>query len=356
MTLKRCRRCIFPETVPGISFDEKGVCCFCRDYRRIEYQGEDKLLEKIRASTRKFSRYQCVVPLSGGRDSTFVLYLAKARYNLKTLADNYDNEFRNEPALLNMKNAANALGVDFVSIKSRTNLARKIVRYHLKSAQAKGPERIFGFCVACEYGYKAVSYRTAIANDVPLILWGSSRIEKTTHLTQNRLSQGYFRELLRRFDITEANNLRSLFYQYRQRLEFPVGGNFVRRLLLKPPHVHDRALREIRLYDYVPWDRQRIEDTIMSELGWRKPDHSLTSWRIDCKLKGLVDLSFMNIFGCSKYCFGVHNMINEGQVSREEALEVEERMAAQARAGLARVFAEDVGLSEKEINRLALFG
>ena len=97
-----------PETVPGITFDKDGICSFCLSYQKEEYLGEEEL-ERIIASIKKEdNEYDCIVPLSGGRDSSYVLYMAKAIYDLRVLAVSYDNEFRTDQALVNMKTRVNS--------------------------------------------------------------------------------------------------------------------------------------------------------------------------------------------------------------------------------------------------------
>ncbi len=113
--MKRCSKCICPETYPGIQFYD-GICNFCLNYERQKPLGE-KELRKILASS-KGKKYDCIVPLSGGRDSTFVLYMAK-NYGLNVLAVNYDNEFYSKQVQINMKNACKILGVDFISFRSK---------------------------------------------------------------------------------------------------------------------------------------------------------------------------------------------------------------------------------------------
>ena len=93
--MKRCTQCIMPETVPGITFDNDGICSFCQSYQKETYLGQKKLDQIVATAKSRNNKYDCIVPLSGGRDSTYVLYVARAIYDLKVLAVNYDNEFRN---------------------------------------------------------------------------------------------------------------------------------------------------------------------------------------------------------------------------------------------------------------------
>ena len=114
-----CSRCVSDTTIPGIKFDEQGVCQFCYihdEMDRAAPQGErgqqmlDELISKIKASG-KGKRYDVVVGLSGGRDSTYMLYSA-VKWGLRPLAVHFDNGWNSEIAVRNIKNATNKLDVD----------------------------------------------------------------------------------------------------------------------------------------------------------------------------------------------------------------------------------------------------
>ena len=92
MEKQTCKRCIQDTTVPGLIFDSSGVCNFCHfhDQMETEYpndqRGEKKLnslMEKLKKSSQK---YHCVLGISGGRDSTFLLWLLVKKWKLKPLA------------------------------------------------------------------------------------------------------------------------------------------------------------------------------------------------------------------------------------------------------------------------------
>jgi tRNA(Ile)-lysidine synthase TilS/MesJ len=119
--MKRCSRCLLPETYPNIRYNGDGVCNYCLSYTPIEYKGEPKLEELLdtylNRTRNKGEKYDCVVAVSGGRDSTFMLYELVEAYDMKVLAYNYDNGFVSEQAKLNLKRMTDALGVDLVTIK-----------------------------------------------------------------------------------------------------------------------------------------------------------------------------------------------------------------------------------------------
>lgn len=69
----RCSNCLLPETNPNISFDSEGICNYCHNHKKIEYLGEEKLKELLANYRGKGKPYDCVIGLSGGRDSSFTL-------------------------------------------------------------------------------------------------------------------------------------------------------------------------------------------------------------------------------------------------------------------------------------------
>lgn len=114
-----CSRCVYDETVPGIVFDGAGVCNYCRLHNRLarEYpsgpEGERRLrriVDEIREAG-KGKRYDCVVGISGGCDSSFLLYKMK-EFGLRPLADHFDNTWNSTIATENMQNLLKELGLN----------------------------------------------------------------------------------------------------------------------------------------------------------------------------------------------------------------------------------------------------
>ncbi len=115
--MKRCTTCILPESYPNITFDDRGECNYCKNYTRISYLGSDKLKADLMAARSKKGKYDCIVPISGGKDSTYVLYQITRIYGLRALAFNYDNGVTHPQAQENVRTIAEKLGVDLVTKK-----------------------------------------------------------------------------------------------------------------------------------------------------------------------------------------------------------------------------------------------
>jgi tRNA(Ile)-lysidine synthase TilS/MesJ len=342
-----------PETVPGISFNHDGICSFCQNYQKEMYLGKyelDRLIDLVKS---KKNKYDCIVPLSGGRDSSFILYLARVRYNLKVLAVSYDNEFRNDQALTNMNRACNILNSDFISVRSKMSIAHKIVKNNIRSSVMFGE---FGTCYACEYGYRSVVYRAAEEYEVPLILWGESQQEKTRDMEETaraKAFKGLNPKIPKLSRLLNACFYKAEYFKLLQRLEFRVPGNSI--LSRKYPVLKNGNITEVRVFDYLPWDRNEIKEVIMGKLNWQKPPDHISTWRTDCTLHTLVNYSFYRLFGCSKDCFGYCKMINSGQMDRHEALKQEEEMAMSFDENIKELLEHKIGLSKKEASEIMSF-
>ena len=115
-----CTRCIYDERVNAITFDEKGECNYCKQIDQLEKQygtgtsEGDKALELIVKDVKKAGKgkkYDCVVGVSGGTDSSYMLYLA-LKWGLRPLAVHYDNTWNSAIATENIRKVTSKLKVD----------------------------------------------------------------------------------------------------------------------------------------------------------------------------------------------------------------------------------------------------
>lgn len=119
-SLTLCTRCIYSSDVAGISFDENGLCNYClqidglmKTYGTGTEEGEKKLrdiVEKVKRDS-KGKKYDCIIGVSGGTDSSYMLYLAK-EWGLRPLAVHYDNTWNTAISTENIRKVTTALNVD----------------------------------------------------------------------------------------------------------------------------------------------------------------------------------------------------------------------------------------------------
>ena len=83
-----CSKCVLPSTTPGIHFDENGVCNYCSSYEPMKVKGEEELIEILNGYRAQKNRYDCIICISGGRDSTYTLWKLVHDYGMNVLAVN----------------------------------------------------------------------------------------------------------------------------------------------------------------------------------------------------------------------------------------------------------------------------
>ena len=117
--IKSCQKCLYDETTPNILFDEAGICNYCRSHDELNRQyptGEEgkkrlyRIFDQIKKEG-KNKKYDCIVGVSGGCDSSYLVYMAKD-YGLRPLAVHFDNTWNSTTATENIYNVLNKLNVD----------------------------------------------------------------------------------------------------------------------------------------------------------------------------------------------------------------------------------------------------
>ncbi len=323
----RCTRCLLPSTYPDTTFDGQGVCNHCLEYVKPRLLGEDRLLDLIRSGNG--SDYDCVLGISGGKDSCYVAYLAKRKYGLRALAVCYDFTFMVDLARQNIRAVCDSLGLGLLIVRSRNNLERDLMRNHLTSLAATGTT--WGQCMFCHYGIEAVLYQTARRRGIPFVLSGVTSSEVWWDPgTRMSILAGRLKSLpLQDKALFALYQSRAYFNLVDQRRQFPIPGNSAFDVYRKATPPEDGP-RTVKVFDYVQWDQEIIERTLQEETGWRKPDRSLT-WRYDCVLEPLLDYTYKREFGISSAGLYLCGLIRSGEMSREEALSKIEEIEDQAR-------------------------
>jgi 3'-phosphoadenosine 5'-phosphosulfate sulfotransferase (PAPS reductase)/FAD synthetase len=131
--IRRCTRCVIPTSLPSVKTDREGVCQFCRridgvlnwsKVRAAKTQAEfEHIVKKVKARAKP---YDCLIPLSGGKDSTYVLYLCGRIYDLKRLCVTFDNGYLSEHAKNNFENAINATRADHIFYNANPNVLHEL--------------------------------------------------------------------------------------------------------------------------------------------------------------------------------------------------------------------------------------
>ena len=174
--MKYCSKCVLPETHETIIFDENGVCNVCLNNETKNKISWDKKLVEFKdliEQYRNHSEYDCIVPFSGGKDSTFTLYKLVMDFKLKPLVVSFDHGFMRTNLLENNIKTFKKLGVDHISFRPNWKLVQILMK---ESLIRKGD-----FCWHCHTGIFAYPMRVAVEKKISLVIWGEPSSEYTAY-------------------------------------------------------------------------------------------------------------------------------------------------------------------------------
>lgn len=201
VSVKICTRCIYDERVPGINFDSQGVCNYCHQTDKLveefgtgQPRGEKVLagiIEDIKKAG-KGKKYDCIIGVSGGTDSSYMLYLAK-EWGLRPLAVHYDNTWNSAIATQNIYKVLSALDIDLythvVDNKESDDIFRSFFMAGVAEIEA-----------ATDLALAETMYRAAFKYGVRYVLEGHSfTTEGITPVGRNYFDGKYIKEIHRKF-------------------------------------------------------------------------------------------------------------------------------------------------------------
>jgi len=323
---RTCSRCLLTEHTPGISFNEAGVCSYCRTYEsKLNVLGEDKLIELLNAQKEKSKgrKYDCMVGVSGGRDSTFTLYKFVRDYGMRVLGIHYDNPFQSEQAVRNMQRASEILKVDILRWSHKEEATLRGTKKALRLWSRRPSAALIPLvCLSCKAAFP-IQLKHARENNVSLYVIGSNPLETASFKseefggarTYHKLSN--IPRIIRKSLGEVARNPGYLGLSWKLVLLTYLGASH------SSPYVRARYgdIQVIRLFDYIKWNEKEVESLIARELDWKKSPEVESSWRFDCRLDYVKRKMYASTVGVTELRDLFSKMIREGMMTREEALE-----------------------------------
>ena len=321
--MKLCTKCVMPDTTPAIKFDKNGICNYCQSYKSPKILGETKLKEILESYKAKNKKYDCMIGLSGGRDSMFTLWKLVHDYNMKVIGINYDSPFASKQAKENIDKAVEILKIDLVKWEYPNNQHFNTTAKALKIwAKHPSSSTIPIVCTHCKswwpkYFYYARKY------DVPLFVIGSNPFETASFKKKGFGGARTYHKL---------NNIPKLFKNTIK--EFSHNPEFLTKfspimyikMFMGASHSNPfmryiyKDINVVRLFDYIPWNEKEVETTIQENLDWKKSPEVEATWRFDCRLDYVRRLMYYKTIGVTELRDLYSKLIREGQISRDEAL------------------------------------
>jgi N-acetyl sugar amidotransferase len=341
--LKRCTSCVLPETHETIIFDNQGQCNICTQHTiketKINWNERKTELDKLVETYRGKYDYDCIIPFSGGKDSTWTLYYLIKEYDLKPLVVCFDHGFLRPNLQKNTIRTAKQLGVDIHTFTPNWKVVRKLM---LQSLLEKGD-----FCWHCHTGIFSYPMWVAIKFEVPLVIWGEPSAEYTAYYSHDQ-SEEVDEKRFNRF-VNLGISAEDMFVR--------LGGDLDIRDLnpyTYPPleKLRQISCRSVCLGSYIPWDVKKQVEVIQRELGWQG-DHvenvpsEYNYEKIECYMQGVRDYIKYLKRGYTRPSHLASIDIRNSRLDRDQGMQLIAEHEGKRPPSL-DLFLQFIGLSEEE--------
>lgn len=353
--MEYCRRCVYPENAqPNIIFDKDGVCSGCRSFERrenIDWKERKDALEDILQEYREIARendspYDCIIPVSGGKDSHYQVYYLTEVHNMNPLLATYNSSYNTKIGLRNLRNLVDKSGCDIVRYNTSKQTAKKLSKYQLYKTGD----------ITWHYhaGIHTFPIQTAVMYDIPLMIWGQS---------------GY-REKFGKFnadDLVEFTKKQRTEHDMRgvtpeDILNDPESDNYdIEKSDLAPfeypsnSEIEDVGLRGIYLDNYIEWNHIEQTKKVIEEWDFgtlpQEQHHSNRTFlcysTIEDAATGTHDYLKYLKYGYGRATDHASREIRHGRMTRGEAIDLVEKYDHQRPPDL-DYFLEFLEMSEQE--------
>jgi len=350
--MRHCVRCGLPETYETIEFNVDGVCNICiqQEYKqnKIDWAARKEMFETLIEEYRGKYDYDCIVPFSGGKDSTFTLYHLVKEYNLKPLVVQFNHGFMRPTLLANNERTFKQLGVDVISFTPNWKVVKRLMQ---EALIRKGD-----FCWHCHTGIFSYPMHIALKFNVPFVLWGEPSSEYTAYYD-------YKDNAVEEVDETRFNRFVNLGITAEDmRGMIDKDFDLDQRDLIPYTYPALRDLKRLRyrsvcLGSFIPWDVKTQAKLIMKELGWQgdevegMPPGLYTYEKIECAMQGVRDyLKFLKR-GYSRVTQMTALDIRNGRLTKDEADLLIKKWEGKKPPSL-EIFLEYMEMTEDEFNEI----
>jgi N-acetyl sugar amidotransferase len=309
--LQYCTRCCIPETQEGVRFDELGICSACQSSEqkmRINWIEREQQLSTILDNARKNAgnNYDCIIPISGGKDSTYQLHVLTKVYGMKPLAVTFSHNWWTETGWYNLQNALETFNVDHMIFTPNRRLINVIARRSI--------ERIGDVSWHDHAGVGSYPLQIAVKYNIPLLMWGESIAESSGRATHEVPMQVFDRD----YFIKVSAKLSA---------DQMVDGELTERDLYpftvpSEEEIQKVGVRGIHLGDYIFWDEERQTEFVRDTYGWQEHDveNAMKRYKsVEDIMSGMHDFSCYLKRGYGRVTYQASMDVRNGLLSRDEA-------------------------------------
>ena len=332
-----------PETSEGLIFDELGICRGCQSSEQkmhINWAERQKELEKILKKYKgKNNSYDCIVPISGGKDSAFQLHVLTKIYKVKPLALTFNHNWYSEVGKYNLWNILEKTNVDHIMFTPSRGLINKLAK--------KSLYKIGDSCWHCHSGVPAFTLQIAVKFNIPLIVWGESAAEfgsKASYKDKIKFDENYYLKVSSKVNPEEMID-HEIGISERDLCPFKIPSK---------EELNKLGMVGIYLGDYLFWDGERQVEFIKKAYDWKEDNVEGTYKKyksVECIMPGVHDYSKYIKRGFGRTTDHVSVDVRTGLISREEGFELIKKLDPK-RPDILDYYLEITGLTEDEFEKI----
>lgn len=314
--LRRCSRCVLPETMPYIRFDEDGVCSYCRGYVPHRAKGEDALLELLARYRSRDGSPDCILAFSGGRDSCYALHRLRADYGMTPVAMTYDWGMVTDLARRNQARLCGRLGVEHIIVSADIAWKRSNIGKNIR-AWLKRPR--LGMVPLFMAGDKFFFYYM-------------NKVRKQVGVELAMFCVNPFEDAVFKHGFAGIRDAEYYDFSLSQKLQ--IAGYYGREYLLNPAYVNSSLLDTAAAYlhsyfgphnwdmffDYLAFDEDEVAETLVSEYDWELDPYTRTTWRIGDGSAPFYNYIYHTVAGLTEHDTFRSAQVREGLLDRNQAL------------------------------------
>jgi predicted glutamine amidotransferase len=323
--LKRCTRCVLPSTMPFIEFDAAGVCSYCRNYKGMPMHGPEALAKLVEPHRRTDGRPDCVVAVSGGRDSMYGLHYIKAVLGMNPVAFTYDWGMVTDLARRNVSRICGQLGIEHILVSADIDKKRSYIRKNVEAWLKRptlgtiplfmaGDKAYFHYldqvrkqagvelAFLCENPLERTDFKSGFAG-VPPVVRDDTWVAMIPLSSKVKLATYYMRQFLRNpayLNSSMVDSAFAFFYYYFKR------------------EYHN-------LYSYVRWEENEVARTLIDTYNFELAPDTTSTWRIGDGTAAFYNYIYHRVAGFTEHDTLRSNQLREGVLTRPQAMALIER-------------------------------
>lgn len=347
--IKRCIRCILPETYPFISFDDDGVCNHCRDHQPMPLAGRAALEATLAQHRSKDGSPDCIVAFSGGRDSSYGLHLLKTEFKMNPVAYSYDWGMVTGIARRNQARMLGKLRIEHILRAADIPAKRRYMRKNILAWLKRPHLGMVPLFMAGDKFFYDIGRELRRELDIPLVIFcAGNELERTDF-------KGGFA------GVREPQHGQRLF-AFSALNKLQIATFYAGQYLLNPAYINESLFDSVAsfrssflarddflyLFHHLPWNEAEINATLQGEYGWETAPHTDNTWRIGDGYTTFINHIYYTVAGFSEFDTFRSLQIRNGLIDRETALALTAR-DNEPNMSVLREFAEQVGLNLEEV-------